>query len=180
MFRFVIQKMKNKKWLNLSLAIGILLFMTVFAAHPVLEVYSDNRMLSLGFMGYAKEKNEFPAALFRRDSVLTTDYPDEDALLHRMKQYEEKWMEYVDLEKINSQQILTLSGSSTQSNYGGNNRVFHIGFMEGLEEHTEIVKTPKYIEIPTLQACYVAEKVMDDFTTAFRVCLETPISNAFL
>lgn len=163
MLLFVFQKIRNKKWLNLSLAVGILLLMTVFACHPILQERSDNQMLSAGFEDYAEENNQFPAALLRSDSYLTTEYPDADSVLAKMKQYEAKWMEYVDLKQINSQHILTLSGSSTESNLGGNNRLFHIGFMENMEEHIEIVKEPSSVETSPENACYVSESVMDDY-----------------
>ena len=137
--------------------------MILFACHPILQQQSDNQMLSTGFEDYAMDNNQFPAALLRSDSYLTTEYPDADSVLVKMKQYEAKWMEYVDLKQINSQHILTLSGSSTESDLGGNNRVFHIGFMEQMEEHVEVVKEPSNMEINSQNACYVSEAVMDDY-----------------
>lgn len=161
MLSFVFQKMKNKKWLNLCLAVGIFLLMAVFICHPVLEEQSDNRILENGFRDYVEENGEFPAALIRSDSCLSEDYPTVDSLLSRMNQYEDKWMEYVKLDKVSNQHMMTLSGTSANTNLGGNNQLYQISFIEDLESHTEVVKAAKDTELDEKWVCYVSESVMD-------------------
>ena len=37
MFGFVINKLKNRKWLNLCLLMGVALFIALFVCHPMFE-----------------------------------------------------------------------------------------------------------------------------------------------
>ena len=160
MLSFVFQKMKNKKWLNLCLAVGICLLMAVFICHPVLEEQSDNRILENGFKEYVEKNEEFPAVLLRSDSCLTEDYPTTESLLKRMEQYEDKWTEYVKLDPVSSQHIMTLSGSSANTNFGGNNQLYQIAFMENMDSHVDVVKAAEG-NIEAEYACYISESVMD-------------------
>lgn len=160
MLLFVFQKMKNKKWLNLCLAVGICLLMAVFICHPVLEEHSDNRILENGFEDHVEEYGEFPAALLRSDSCLAEDYPTVESLIKRMNQYEDKWTEYVKLDRVNSQHVMMLSGSSASTNLGGNNQLYQITYLENLDSHVEVVKVANE-EIDMDRSCYVSESVMD-------------------
>ena len=40
MFGFVINKLKNRKWLNLCLLMGVALFIALFVCHPMFETVS--------------------------------------------------------------------------------------------------------------------------------------------
>lgn len=50
MFGFVINKLKNRKWLNLCLLMGVALFIALFVCHPMFEkgAQSDTRQTFYG------------------------------------------------------------------------------------------------------------------------------------
>lgn len=45
MFGFVINKLKNRKWLNLCLLMGVALFIALFVCHPMFEKGAGNQIL---------------------------------------------------------------------------------------------------------------------------------------
>ena len=63
MFSYVIRKMRNKRWLNLCLLAGIILFTAVFACHPMFEKGAENKILQQLFTDYAEEQERYPAVL---------------------------------------------------------------------------------------------------------------------
>ena len=46
MFGFVINKLKNRKWLNLCLLMGVTLFIALFVCHPMLSAYGSDFVYS--------------------------------------------------------------------------------------------------------------------------------------
>ena len=56
MLQFVWNKIKNKKWLNLCLLVGITLLIALFACHPMFEKGASNQVLETGFEDYARNQ----------------------------------------------------------------------------------------------------------------------------
>lgn len=46
MFGFVINKLKNRKWLNLCLLMGVSLFIALFVCHSMFEKGAGNQILT--------------------------------------------------------------------------------------------------------------------------------------
>ena len=63
MFGFVINKLKNRKWLNLCLLMGVALFIALFVCHPMFEKGAGNQILDRLFTDHATQQNEFPAQM---------------------------------------------------------------------------------------------------------------------
>ena len=53
MFGFVINKLKNRKWLNLCLLMGVALFIALFVCHPMFEKGAGNQILDRLFTDHA-------------------------------------------------------------------------------------------------------------------------------
>lgn len=163
MIRLIHQKIRNKKWLNLCLFAGISLLVAVFACHPMMEEGSNDKLLVTAFENYAKEYQEFPAVFSRTGSYETTDYPTAESIYQRMDAYEEKWLEYVEVDPVASQQSLKLSPSNAQSNLGFSDRFLGIGLLRDMESHVEIVKG-EGLDADTEAGsfpCIISESVMD-------------------
>lgn len=141
MFGFVINKLKNRKWLNLCLLMGVALFIALFVCHPMFEKGAGNQILDRLFTDHATQQNEFPAQMSREGTYAVADYPDSQSVLDKLSGYEKKWTEYVDIDKVSAQQLITLSGGRADTEFGGINNYFTIGYLPGLSEYAEVVKS---------------------------------------
>lgn len=141
MFGFVINKLKNRKWLNLCLLMGVALFIALFVCHPMFEKGAGNQILDRLFTDHATQQNEFPAQMSREGTYAVADYPDSQSVLDKLSGYEKKWTEYVDINKVSSQQLITLSGGRADTEFGGPNNYFTIGYLPGLSEYADVVKS---------------------------------------
>lgn len=139
MLRFVIEKIKNKKWLNLCLLAGLTLLVAVFSCHPMFANGSDNQLLATAFADYAKENNEFPAIFSRSGGFSSEKSTSTEDVYGWMDRYEEKWLQYVDVDVIVSQQHIKSASSLTTSNLGVANRLLNVGVLKDMEAHIEIV-----------------------------------------
>lgn len=141
MFGFVINKLKNRKWLNLCLLMGVALFIALFVCHSMFEKGAGNQILDRLFTDHATQQNEFPAQMSREGTYAVADYPDSQSVLDKLSGYEQKWTEYVDINKVSSQQLITLPGGRADTEFGGPNNYFTIGYLPGLSEYADVVKS---------------------------------------
>ena len=176
MFGFVINKLKNRKWLNLCLLMGVALFIALFVCHPMFEKGAGNQILDRLFTDHATQQNEFPAQMSREGTYAVADYPDSQAVLDKLSGYEQKWTEYVDIDKVSSQQLITLSGGRADTEFGGLNNYFTIGYLPGLSEYADVVKSDTSENLDETQdnnentstdtgtfECSISEKTMDHY-----------------
>lgn len=160
MFGFVINKLKNRKWLNLCLLMGVALFIALFVCHPMFEKGAGNQILDRLFTDHATQQNEFPARMSREGTYAVADYPDSQSVLDKLSGYEKKWTEYVDINMVSSQQLITLSGGRADTEFGGPNNYFTIGYLPGLSEYADVVKSQT--DTATFE-CSISEKTMDHY-----------------
>ncbi len=160
MFGFVINKLKNRKWLNLCLLMGVALFIALFVCHPMFEKGAGNQILDRLFTDHATQQNEFPARMSREGTYAVADYPDSQSVLDKLSGYEKKWTEYVDINKVSSQQLITLPGGRADTEFGGPNNYFTIGYLPGLSEYADVVKSQT--DTATFE-CSISEKTMDHY-----------------
>ena len=176
MFGFVINKLKNRKWLNLCLLMGVALFIALFVCHPMFEKGAGNQILDRLFTDHATQQNEFPAQMSREGTYAVADYSDSQAVLDKLSGYEQKWTEYVDIDKVSSQQLITLSGGRADTEFGGLNNYFTIGYLPGLLEYADVVKSDTSENLDETQdnsentstdtgifECSISEKTMDHY-----------------
>lgn len=160
MFGFVINKLKNRKWLNLCLLMGVALFIALFVCHSMFEKGAGNQILDRLFTDHATQQNEFPAQMSREGTYAVADYPDSQSVLDKLSGYEQKWTEYVDINKVSSQQLITLPGGRADTEFGGPNNYFTIGYLPGLSGYADVVKSQT--GTATFECC-ISEKTMDHY-----------------
>lgn len=163
MFGFVINKLKNRKWLNLCLLMGVALFIALFVCRSMFEKGAGNQILDRLFTDHATQQNEFPAQMSREGTYAVADYPDSQSVLDKLSGYEKKWTEYVDINKVSSQQLIKLSGGRADTEFGGLNHYFTIGYLPGLSEYADVVKSQT--DTATFE-CSISEKTMDHYGLA--------------
>ncbi|MCM1308859.1 MAG: hypothetical protein NC223_09710, partial [Butyrivibrio sp.] len=165
MLRFVLHKIKNKKWLNLCLLAGISLLAAVFACHPMLENGSANRLLRTGFAEYVEENGQFPAVISKNGLYDTESCPTAASVYERLNEQEEGWLEQIGAYAVVSQKYLRLSGSSTSSSFGSKSRMTSVACLSDLKEHTEVsngVWADEYVTDDGEYACMISESVADE------------------
>ena len=81
-------------------------------------------------------------------------------VLDKLSGYEKKWTEYVDINKVSSQQLITLPGGRADTEFGGPNNYFTIGYLPGLSEYADVVKSQT--DTATFE-CSISEKTMDHY-----------------
>lgn len=165
MIRFVLYKIKNKKWLNLCLLVGISLLAAVFTCHPMLENGSANRLLRTGFAEYVEENRKFPAVISKDGQYKTTECPDSGSVYENLEAQEKGWLERIKAYAVVSQKYLKLPGSSSSSNLGSKSRMTSIACLSGLKEHAVVsdgVWADEYKTEEGEYACVVSESVSDE------------------
>lgn len=165
MLRLIMQKLRNKNWLSCCLFLGLSLLAGVFSCHPMFVYGSGNVLIQNELLAYAKEQNEFPAVLSRTGICSTDKYPDSESVLKQNRKYEEKWMEYIDLDPVCSRQYLGLDGGLAAGSLMDTKKFFYIGMLSDMQEHITVVKGQGLTEAETKEGlpCIVSESVMDDY-----------------
>lgn len=166
MLQFVWNKIKNKKWLNLCLLIGISLLTALFVCHPMFEKGANNEVLKKLFLTYAQEQKEFPATLERNGTFDKKDYSTAKSVCQQLDAYENKWTEYVDLDVIASQQHLRLSGNNADTSLGGKNYNLAVGLLPEMDKYTKVVQgeaLKKAVCEQGIFPCVISESTMDAY-----------------
>lgn len=166
MLRFVRQKIKNKKWLNLCLLIGISLLVAIFSCHPMFEKGAGNQILQTAFTDYVQEQNKFPATIGRSEHYELSADVTVQSLFDRMDAYEKKWLEYIETGAVESVQMLVLSGNAVISNLEDNTRFLNIGCMRDMESHIAVVDGVGLSDCTVEEGvipCVINEKLMDTY-----------------
>lgn len=141
----------------------VALFIALFVCHPMFEKGAGNQILDRLFTDHATQQNEFPAQMSREGTYAVADYPDSQSVLDKLSGYEKKWTEYVDINKVSSQQLIKLSGGRADTEFGGLNHYFTIGYLPGLSEYADVVKSQT--DTATFE-CSISEKTMDHYGLA--------------
>lgn len=166
MLRFVCQKIKNKKWLNLCLLVGISLLVAIFSCHPMFEKGAGNQILQTAFLDYVEETGEFPAIIGRSENYELSSSVSVKSLYDRMDAYEQKWLEYIGVDAVESSRMLVLTGNAVISNMEDNSRFLSISSMRDLENHTDVVDGSSFLDCDVEEGvipCVISEKLMDTY-----------------
>ena len=107
MLSFVTKKICNKKWLNLCLFAGIILFTAVFVCHPVFEKGAGNKILQQLFSNYAKDNNRYPAAVSYVSSG-ETGFHSLQEVYDKMDAMNGEWQKKVNAGIVSSMQYVSL------------------------------------------------------------------------
>ena len=75
MIRFVLQKIKNKKWLTTCLLLGLVFLVAAVSCQPMFKAGSLNKMLLDSFHNAGEEAEAYPTVIWQR--CLTTEESSE-------------------------------------------------------------------------------------------------------
>lgn len=165
MLSYVIRKIKNKKWLNLCLLTGILLFAAVFTCHPMLEKGAGNKILQQLFAEYAEEQNSYPAVVSYA-SATESGFHSLQEVFDKMDTYEGEWKREMDIDTVCTQQYVSLPSQNANSSLGGRNWMLSAGCLRDMGEHIRMVKEMDPQKESTAFPCIVSESAMDVYGMA--------------
>lgn len=165
MFSYVIRKMRNKRWLNLCLLAGILLFSAVFVCHPMFEKGAENKILQDLFTGYAEKEQRYPAVLSYASGSGEEFHSLQEAY-NRMDALKDDWQENVDAGTISVMQYISLPAQNGNGSLGGRNWMLSAANLRDLEEHIQVVKGWEQPTDADVFPCSISESTMDTYGIA--------------
>lgn len=155
MFRFMMQKLRHKKWLVICLLIGNILLVAVAAGYPMYKNASLQRMLSDEFNAYAEKHGEHPGLITMSASSQKGEFKSEFLALEEYSARVCDEMEVALIERV-SHQNLTASSASPVSDRESSSRKIKIGSLSDLKEHSKVISGTMYSEEPAEDGCLEA------------------------
>ena len=153
MFRFMMQKLRHKKWLAVCLLIGNVLLVAVSAGYPMYKDASLQRMLADEFDVYA-EKNGVHPGLITMSSTARKGEFREDFLA--MEEYSARVCNELGVEQLEYVADVSLGFSGGESMAGRVNnamRDLKIGTLSNLPAHSTVVSGEMYSDEPAADGC---------------------------
>ena len=167
MFRFMLQKLRHKKWLALCLLIGNILLVAVAAGYPMYKDASLQRMLSDEFSAYAEKNGVHPGLItmtsvarkgeFREDFLALEEYSTR--VCRELGVVEEQYVANVSLSYAN--------GESSLERVIGAKRDLRISTLSDLRNHSTVIAGEMYsdelaedgcLEVVVTEAALVQQK----------------------
>lgn len=154
MFKFVLNKMLNKKWMVLSLLIGNILLISIACVNPMYTQAVLQRMLTRNLAEFMEESNRYPglmsvtASMTVRDNevVNQSDFDRaRDNYLHAAEWYgveQHESVEHYYLPNITANYDVLRNDKVKQLS-------LQLGMLSDLEKHSEIVGGRMYSTEPT-------------------------------
>lgn len=144
MFKFVFNKMLNKKWMVLSLLIGNILLISIACVNPMYTQAVLQRMLTRNLADYMEENNRYPgtisitAALSVRENAVTNMDMFESARNNYLHVAE--WYGVPARESVEYYYLGNMTGMyDVVRNEKSDTVGMQLGGMSGLPEHAELV-----------------------------------------
>jgi len=156
MFRFMIQKLRHKKWLALCLLIGNILLVAVAAGYPMYKDASLQRMLTDEFVSYG-EKNGVHPGLITMSSISRKGEFKEDFLA--LEEYSTRVCEElgVDVEEYVANVSLSFANGESQLTRSNKaKRDIKISTLTNLLEHSTLVAGNLYRDTLAEDGCLEA------------------------
>lgn len=155
MFRFMMQKLRHKKWLVICLLIGNILLVAVAAGYPMYKNASLQRMLSDEFNSYAEKNGEHPGLITMSASSQKGEFKSEFLAL---EEYSGRVCDEMEVELIEHVAHLNLSISTavSTSEREGSSQKIKIGSLSNIEKHSIVLSGVMYSEEPAEDGCLEA------------------------
>ncbi len=156
MFRFMLQKLRHKKWLALCLLIGNILLVAVAAGYPMYKDASLQRMLSDEFEAFS-EKNGVHPGLIKMSSTARKGEFKEDFLA--LEEYSTRVCGELGVkteEYVANVSLSFSNGESVLERTEGKKRDLKVSMLSGLRDHSEVVSGTMYSDAVLEDGCIEA------------------------
>ena len=139
MLRFIRYKITNKKLLNSSLLIGVIMLAGFLCVYPMFRDGSLNRLLQNMFVEKAQEEWQYPAVVSYTGDVTSDEYVSTDKLLQDMDHIGETWSKYLDCPAVTTQKVMYVKVGNADTTFNAKSRVVSIGAIPDLYEYADLV-----------------------------------------
>ncbi len=176
MLQFIWNKIKNKKLLNASLLIGVVLLGAFLCIYPMFLTGSLNRLLQTLFAEQIENTKEYPAAIVSEQVLSFEDFGSASKAEGSLKKEGEQWGNALGMQPLQEQRYMEFRGGSAQSSFGTRSRVVNLGYVPALYEYADVVygvsaKDANLSESEFVKdaldrgacPCVIFEKTMDDY-----------------
>ena len=143
MFRFMLEKLKHKKWMVMCLLIGNILLIAVTASQSIYKTASFKRMFVEEFDKQWEETGKWPCLL--RTSTMVKTYEEAEALLEQSEQMIREFSLPVKENRFHYRIREQLAASTMERENADSIRV-SVGYITGMEEHITITAGRMYEE----------------------------------
>ena len=144
MLQFVLQKMKCRKWLVVSLLIGNLLLISIAASSPMYTKAALSRMLNNDMKQYVTDNGKYPSVVHLYSSVgsggLEQFYADRDMINNIDDEFGVESLHVIEnlyLDSVALVPQLEREGDSDE-------KEFRIGYLKDIEDHINIISGELY------------------------------------
>lgn len=175
MFRFMMQKIRHKKWLVLCMLIGNVLLVAVAAGYPMYKEASLQRMLSDEFDRYQAETKTYPGLIKMTATEMKGELMQEfleiedyaGRVLGELKMKQKEWVVCQNLSSAKAVSNLVRADATEQT--------IKIASLSRLPEHSEVILGRMYadtvtedgcLEAVVTEACFVEKNILlgEEFT----------------
>lgn len=169
MIRFTLQKLWNKRRLNLCLMLGLVMLVASFAMLAMFREGAYQKLLQEGFHEVFRDSGDYPAALSRNAAVTIVGESPTAAALETGEKRENTWLDALGLPVISSEKLVLMDGDKARKSVTGKSEYVNIGWIADGEEFLEVKKGVLYTEAEKEEdtyPCVVSEQVMDSLGLA--------------
>lgn len=135
MFRFIRYKITNKKLLNTSLLVGVVLLAAFLCIYPMFREGSLNKIIQTLFLEQQESSEAFPAVMSKTDSIFDVDFVSVDNVMGMMDEYRDTWLRYVDCPVIEEQRILYSRPANASTEFNEKAKVVAMGYIPEMYDH---------------------------------------------
>lgn len=138
MFRFIRYKIKNKKLLNSSLLVGVILLAGFLCVYPMFREGSLDKLIQNLFLEQQSESEVFPAVMRKKGSLGYEEFVSVDNVLNTMNEYRDTWIRYVDCPIVDEQKVICSKAGSASPEFSDRSKVVKLGYMPDMYDHVRI------------------------------------------
>lgn len=139
MFRFMIQKLRHKKWLALCLLIGNILLVAVAAGYPMYKDASLQRMLEDEFEAFGEKNGVHPGLITMSSISRKGEFREDYEALEEYSRRVCQELGVTQTEYVANVNLNFSTGESLLERKEMANRDIKIGMLTGLSDHSEVV-----------------------------------------
>ena len=139
MLRFIRYKITNKKLLNSSLLIGVIMLTGFLCVYPMFREGSLNRLIQGMFVSQAQETLSFPAVVSYTHDIKFEEFGSVDHVIENMDALQKKFSENIDCPVLQSQKVLSVKAGNADTTFGSKSRVVSIGTIPDMYEYADVV-----------------------------------------
>ena len=145
MLRIMLEKMWQKKWMNLSLLLGCILLIATTVSFPLYQKAAYDRMLQDEFINFMSEEGNWPMVIY----MTANCQKDKKDTIGKMERYATEiydLMEIPEYQTIFSYSIFRATVNSEIKRDDAADMTLSLSAMTGLEDHAKLVTGEMYSE----------------------------------